>query len=684
MRIAVIVNDMASLNIDASFIQKTGFIQTKEEFVSMQNGCICCTLRYDLLKAIKSLSEMNKFDYIVIESTGIAEPMQVAETFTFDPNETGADSHHHPPAKSATSEDIDQSLFHHYARLDTCVTVLDCVEFFSQIKSHQTYAEKYSAATNANRENQAHEAAETNSAEEEKHISHLLIEQVEFANVIIVNKIDLIPDDGHREQRLEEMKQLLSHLNTKARILFTSYSNVDLNDVLNTGLFSMEEAQNAPGWLQSLAHGAEHNTETAEYGISSFVYRSRRPFHPERLLSLVYSGLDLTLTNEFGQLVAHPNHLRRAIDAADQSFSATDRFVPSQLIRSKGFCWVATRDDAMIEWNHNGRILSLNPLMSWYIDMKTNDPEAWNDLSIEEQERIAKDFAHPHLGDRRNEVVLIGIHLNQKHLTKLLEAALLTDEEYDAFISIKLGNAGARKPSSKGIVNCFYDPLPAWARSLDQPGLFATVIRKGQSLRMDVPLGHQLQVHSLTLNLNSALFTAETQNEMDQNVLQIPLSDIMVQVWLDIYELGSQRPLLQESLLLSTLTVPLGPNSAATSKVHGLGLTLSSKTQEEGEGRLYEIRIELQHYRVIEPFTLNHFLKGVPDKASKHDVCDQHKRKRTKSSGMIEPSTFAESNVFALPHFPWIELYVLGTVSEVDVTAEEEEEEEEENSDNDA
>ncbi|KAL4425217.1 hypothetical protein ABPG75_009233 [Micractinium tetrahymenae] len=245
LRCAVVVNDMADLNIDASLVKHGGLIQTQERLVEMQNGCICCTLRDDLLQEVSALAREGRFDYLIIESTGISEPQQVAETFELPPSE-GAE-----PLKKL-------------ARLDTCVTVVDAANLLLNMASIETVADR-----------EGPEAAGG-----ERNIADLLLDQIEFADVILLNKNDLVaPEEGRR------LEASLRRLNPCARILPTVNSEVDLSEVMGTGRFDIDKAAQSAGWLQSLQD--RHTPETEEYGIGSFVYRARRPFHPERLWGLL-------------------------------------------------------------------------------------------------------------------------------------------------------------------------------------------------------------------------------------------------------------------------------------------------------------------------------------------------------------------------------------------------------------
>lgn len=342
LKIAVIVNDMSEVNIDA------GIIRTEEKMVEMSNGCICCTLREDLLIEIKKLAQEQKFDYLVIESTGISEPIPVAETFTFE-DESGVS-------------------LSQFARLDTMVTVVDGFNFY------RDYME-------------AVELKERNlelSAEDERTITDLLISQIEFADVLIMNKMDLVS--------LEEKTRLmgiLKKLNPKAKIIESKKSVIDVSEILNTKSFNFEEAMNNPGWMMELR--GHETKETEEYGISSFVFREQRPFHPERLWDV--------LTN-----------------------------LPPEIVRSKGFFWVATMPSVVALWSQAGKMSTLEARGQWLASM---DMSEWE---IDEEElAVVKKSWHKDFGDRVQEIVFIGQKLLSTNLKTDIEfelkAALLTDAE---------------------------------------------------------------------------------------------------------------------------------------------------------------------------------------------------------------------------------------------------------------
>ncbi len=353
LKVAVIVNDMSEVNIDAALVRDGGaqLSRTDERLVEMSNGCICCTLREDLLVEVSRLAKAGRFDYLLIESTGVSEPLPVAETFTFDvPDNDG---------RTFSLSDI--------ARLDTMVTVVDAFNFQKDYAEAQDLKERNLAVGEG----------------DERTIADLLIDQIEFADVIVVNKADLIP-----RAEMERLKAILRHLNPEARIIEAVYGKVPLNEVLNTGLFSLEKAAQAPGWLKELR--GEHIPETEEYGISSFVYHARRPFHPARLYELVNSRWD-------------------------------------NVLRSKGFFWLASRMDIAGLWSQAGGLLRIERAGRWWAAVPR---EQWPD-SPELQSYILSEWQQPY-GDRRQEIVFIGANMKQDVICEALQSSLLTDEEMAA------------------------------------------------------------------------------------------------------------------------------------------------------------------------------------------------------------------------------------------------------------
>uniref|UniRef100_A0A7S3Y3Z9 CobW C-terminal domain-containing protein n=1 Tax=Heterosigma akashiwo TaxID=2829 RepID=A0A7S3Y3Z9_HETAK len=349
MKVAVIVNDMAEINIDSKLIKNLGVDITvaPEKMVEMENGCVCCTLREDLLKEVASLAGENKYDYLVIESTGISEPMPVAETFTFRLEDGTA------------LEDV--------ATLDTMVTVVDAAGFPRELRAADELGARGLAAGEG----------------DGRTVADLLVAQVEFADVILLNKIDLVEAND-----VVLVENMIKRLNPDARIIQTINSKVGLQQVVGTGAFDFDKAAQAPGWLQEL--NGEHVPETEEYGISSFIFRARRPFHPERLMDFVVSDM-------------------------------------STVIRSKGFCWLATRNDQMGVWSQAGGSYTQGPGGAWW----AATPAAEWPEDPEEAACVREDFEGPY-GDRRQELVFIGMGMDASQLRGRLTNALLTDKEMAA------------------------------------------------------------------------------------------------------------------------------------------------------------------------------------------------------------------------------------------------------------
>ena len=345
MRVAVIVNDMSEINIDAQLVAQSGagLSRTEEKLIEMTNGCICCTLRDDLLQEVSRLAREGRFDYLLIESTGISEPLPVAATFTFI-DETG----------KSLSE---------VAKLDTMVTVVDAASLLKDIRSIDDLRDRNLAL----------------SGEDERSLSDLLIDQIEFANVLVINKTDLVS-----AQELERLEAILEHLNPGAEQVRAVRGEVPLYSILHTGLFDMEAAETSAGWIREL--NDRHTPETEEYGIASFVYRARRPFHPERFEKLTNGGF--------------PN-----------------------VLRAKGFLWLASCNDDLILFSIAGSTLTVEPQAQWLAAGaadEEHDPET--------REYLGKVW-EPEFGDRRQEIVFIGAGMDRAALEAQMNAALLTPEE---------------------------------------------------------------------------------------------------------------------------------------------------------------------------------------------------------------------------------------------------------------
>ena len=365
-RVAVIVNDMSEVNIDAGLVERGGssLSRTEEKLVEMSNGCICCTLREDLLGQVRSLSNEGRFDYLLIESTGISEPLPVATTFDF--------------------RDEQGNSLADVAQLDTMVTVVDAANLIKNYSSTDFIRDH----------------GESLGEDDERTLVDLLVEQIEFANVIIVNKVDIVTPD-----ELKIVKSIIRSLNAKAKLIETTMSQVNLKEVIGTGRFNLEEAQDHPLWAQELNHHQDHIPETEEYGIRSFVYRARAPFDPEKIHAFFY-----------------------------QEWPG--------IIRSKGFFWVATRPGFVGEVSQAGPLVRHQGMGRWWAAVPKEQWPEYTDFK-----RLLKENWDAQYGDRRQEIVFIGLdaQMNEQNIRQRLDACLMDDY---------LDN-----PSK---IEQLKDPLPAW------------------------------------------------------------------------------------------------------------------------------------------------------------------------------------------------------------------------------
>ena len=367
-RVAVIVNDMSEVNIDADLVREggAGLSHTDETLVEMSNGCICCTLRDDLLSEVRRLAAERRFDYLLIESTGISEPLPVAATFDFR------------DAEGASLSDV--------ARLDTMVTVVDAVNLLRDFSSHDFLSDR----------------GETTGEGDDRSLVNLLVEQIEFADVVVLNKVV----DATAGQ-VDAARKIIRSLNADARIIETSFADVPAADILDTGLFDFEKAQEHPKWAKELYGFADHVPETEEYGVASHVYRARRPFVPEAILAVLQDTL--------------PN-----------------------VIRAKGHFWIATRPDWVAEFSLAGAMSSIKPLGTWWAAVPK---ERWPDHPQARAYRQAH-WAEP-WGDRRQEIVFIGAGIDWPWLKARLDACLVPED------------AGADLSAFRNLP----DPFPAWRRA---------------------------------------------------------------------------------------------------------------------------------------------------------------------------------------------------------------------------
>lgn len=353
LKVAVIVNDMSEINVDAQIVERENTLsRTEEKLVEMSNGCICCTLREDLMIEVEKLATQNKFDYLLIESTGISEPVPVAQTFSFVDEEKG----------------IDLSKFSY---IDCMVTVVDAFNFAKDFGTNETLMDRKL----------------TDMENDYRTIVNLLTDQIEFANVIILNKIDLVD-----KETVGLLEAIIKKLNPSAKIIKSSFGKIDSSQILNTRLFNLEEAENSAGWQKEL-EAETHTPETQEYGISSFVFRDKRPFHHQRFWTYL-----------------------------------NDKF-PSNILRSKGLFWISSRPQQALSWGQAGGSLRADSAGVWWSSMPFNERIKFASF-IENQKTIESRW-DKEFGDRLNELVIIGQDLDKIRITQELESCLCTQQEIE-------------------------------------------------------------------------------------------------------------------------------------------------------------------------------------------------------------------------------------------------------------
>jgi len=354
LKVAVIVNDMSEINVDGRLISEGNHLsRTEEKLVEMSNGCICCTLREDLIEEVAKLAAERKFDYLLIESSGISEPLPVAQTFFFDSESEGLN-------------------LNEITKLDTLVTVVNAAEFASDFGSSETVQDR----------------GEGTNETDVRPIVNLLTDQIEYADVIILNKADLVSD-----HEINELKAIITKLNPSAKILQSSFGKVPLTEILNTGRFDFEKTSQSAGWIEELAK--EHTPETEEYGISSFVYRSRRPFHPDRFLKYV------------------------------------QEYFPESILRSKGLFWLVSRRETALNWSQAGGSMRVERAGVWWDSMPKIERNSHP--VFQQNEEVIMSRWDKTWGDRMNEIVFIGINMEEEQIRLNLSRSLCTDAEFAQF-----------------------------------------------------------------------------------------------------------------------------------------------------------------------------------------------------------------------------------------------------------
>lgn len=350
LRVAVIVNDMSEINIDAELIANgSGISRTEEKFVELSNGCICCTLREDLLQEVERLAKLGNIDYILIESTGISEPIPVAQTFSYLDEELGID-------------------LTRFCQLDTMVTVVDAHRFWHDFQSGESLLERKEAIGEL----------------DGRDVADLLIDQIEFCDVLVLNKCDLVSIE-----EVERLERILRALQPEAKIVRTVNGEIDPAEILNTGRFDFERVSESAGWLKELELGHEnHMPETEEYGISSFTYTNRRPFHPMRF-----------------------------VEWCDQ--------MPPSIVRAKGIVWSAKHQDIALLLSQAGSSAKIEPVSYWVAAL----PKAQQEDVFQQSPEVLEDW-DSEFGDRMTQLVIIGIDLDRERIIKQLDSCLLTEEEF--------------------------------------------------------------------------------------------------------------------------------------------------------------------------------------------------------------------------------------------------------------
>ncbi|KPM37235.1 hypothetical protein AK830_g9312 [Neonectria ditissima] len=481
LRIAVVVNDIGAINVDASLIKKTHLSKTNEKVIALQNGCICCTLRGDLLEELVRLAQLQQFDYVIIESSGISEPEQVAETFDSRlAEQMGA-------MGSLDGEGLDEDMLkvlnqlkeagglEKFARLDTTVTVIDAFTMLHDFDTGDFISSRRDDVT----------------PEDERTVSDLMVDQIEFADVIILNKVDMI-DSETKPQLL----RLIQKLNHRAKILESSYGKVNVKELVNTSLFNLQVAQSGYGWLQDLhamtvreVNGRNVVTpkpETEEYNVRSFIYSRRRPFHPRRLWSLLYDKFILQLEQVEDDDEDDDDDLDMMdYDSESHSSHSTVQTIPSKtgddlvppsnevilankrrnpvvgrLFRSKGEFFMATRPNRAGDWSQAGAMLTMTGGRPWFCtlppeDYTTGDDEV--DALVQHDIRKGGEW-----GDRRQELVFIGENLDNPALEALLDECLLTDSEYAKWQDMMRDGEMDDGQKRDALEDMFEDGFPDW------------------------------------------------------------------------------------------------------------------------------------------------------------------------------------------------------------------------------
>ncbi|KAL0939881.1 cobW domain-containing protein [Colletotrichum truncatum] len=489
LRIAVIVNDIGAVNVDASLIKKSHRLtKTEEKVIALQNGCICCTLRGDLLEELVNLSELHEFDYVVIESSGISEPEQVAETFDARLAEQMQAMGEGPEGLDEDTLKLlkrlaDAGGVDKFARLDTTVTVIDAFTIFNDFHTSDLLSSRRDDVV----------------PEDERTVSDLMVDQIEFADVIVLNKIDMVT-----KKDLARVLDLIKKLNPRAKILESNYGKIDVNEIVNTNTFDLKVAQSGVGWLQDLhamtvreVNGRKKITpkpETEEYNVRNFIYSRTRPFHPRRLWSLIYDKFILQMEAPEGEDDEMDEDEDDDADMSDvekedeeweddeeekddEDDDMEDSLEPpsndvilanktadplfNRLFRSKGEFYLATRPHRAGDWSQAGAMLTMTGGRPWFCtlspeDYLTGDPEV--DALVAHDIKKGGEW-----GDRRQELVFIGENLDIKGLEKALDECLLNDDEWKKWQKVMKNKKWNDEKKMDKLQDMFDDGFPDWA-----------------------------------------------------------------------------------------------------------------------------------------------------------------------------------------------------------------------------
>lgn len=461
-KVAVLVNDMAEVNIDASLVKGNKLVQREEKMVELHNGCICCTLREDLIKELAGLAKDGRFDAIVIESTGVSDPIEVAETFSVELNED--DEHSKAPddweRNSLVAALGGKASLNEVAKLDTCVTVVDCASFDVDLTSAAELRERFEGSAEP---------------DDERSVAPLFMSQVEFADVIVLSKVDLVSNTV-----ANDVESAVRALNPGAQVIRATRGVVPLDSVLCTGLFDMDKASDSPGWLKTM-RGETVVPETEVYGIGSFVYKARTPFHPARFMDFLDKHFILKLMSSGeegdegpeeeqngGQMQgcedgtcadddAYDTPVEREQEAKLRTQHTREEF--GNVMRSKGYIWLAGRDELVGEWSQAGVMGEFSCTGPWMAHLPEDD---WPEEGTDAYDDVMKDFAGPEIQDRRQEIVFIGQNLRQDAIVSALDACLINASDLRRRGRSAHDRNDGGEHAWKFGVNYLEDPFPRW------------------------------------------------------------------------------------------------------------------------------------------------------------------------------------------------------------------------------